>query len=217
MKYKILSNDEKLKIVEEGSTSGVNETCIKYGISISNYYNWQKKFHPEVSEFGMGLEEIQLKKINDEIISIVKNNDEIKSFYKIPDNFTFEEFFNNKMLVIQTIREGIPYSLFLVIKNFTPFNDHEWISFLDISIKSIQRIRQSVGLFKPAQSERIIEVAEVCLLGYHIFGKMENFKSWLHTPVFALGNIKPVEFLNDSYGKEMIMGELTRIEHGIFA
>jgi hypothetical protein len=28
--------------------------------------------------------------------------------------------------------------------------------------------------------------------------------------------MKPKELLKDSYGKEMVIGELTRIEHGIF-
>ncbi|MCC6451300.1 MAG: DUF2384 domain-containing protein, partial [Acidobacteria bacterium] len=32
---------------------------------------------------------------------------------------------------------------------------------------------------------------------------------------FALGNVKPVELLRDSYGKELVMGELNRIAHGI--
>jgi uncharacterized protein (DUF2384 family) len=40
---------------------------------------------------------------------------------------------------------------------------------------------------------------------------------WLETPNFALGNQKPFELLKDSYGKEMVMGELTRIDHGILA
>jgi uncharacterized protein (DUF2384 family) len=46
---------------------------------------------------------------------------------------------------------------------------------------------------------------------------MDRFKSWLDTPSFALGNVKPLELLRDSYGKEMIVGELTRIRYGILA
>ncbi|MDO9038752.1 MAG: DUF2384 domain-containing protein [Lutibacter sp.] len=31
-----------------------------------------------------------------------------------------------------------------------------------------------------------------------------------------MGNLKPIELLKDSYGKEMVMNELNRIDQGIF-
>jgi putative toxin-antitoxin system antitoxin component (TIGR02293 family) len=60
-------------------------------------------------------------------------------------------------------------------------------------------------------------MAEVTNIGLDVFGDMEKFKQWLDTPSFALGNLKPLDLLTDSYGKEMVMGELTRINHGILA
>ena len=59
-------------------------------------------------------------------------------------------------------------------------------------------------------------MAEVTNVGKEVFGDLEKFKLWLNTPNFALGNVKPVELLRVSYGKEMVLGELNRIEHGIF-
>ena len=44
---------------------------------------------------------------------------------------------------------------------------------------------------------------------------LEKFKLWLDTPNFALGNNQPKELLRDSYGKELVMGEQTRINYGI--
>jgi len=35
-------------------------------------------------------------------------------------------------------------------------------------------------------------------------------------PNFALGNTRPIDLLKDSYGKEMVVAELTRVAHGIF-
>lgn len=57
--------------------------------------------------------------------------------------------------------------------------------------------------------------AEVMNLGVEVFGGMEKFKLWLDTPNHSLGNLKPVELLKDSYGKELVVGELTRINYGI--
>jgi putative toxin-antitoxin system antitoxin component (TIGR02293 family) len=121
------------------------------------------------------------------------------------------------MLMIQVIREGVPYSLFELIQNQTPFTEETWAKMLDISTKSLQRYKQSNKSFKSIQSEKIIEIAEVTHLGVEVFGEVEKFKLWLDTPNFSLGKMKPVELLNDSYGKELVMTELTHINHGILA
>lgn len=121
------------------------------------------------------------------------------------------------MLMILVIREGVPYSLFNLIQLYAPFSELDWAGFLEISNNSLQRYKQSSKNFKPIQSEKIIEMAELTYMGLDVFGDMEKFKLWLNTQNFSLGNLKPIELLKDSYGKEMVIGELTRINHGILA
>jgi putative toxin-antitoxin system antitoxin component (TIGR02293 family) len=62
---------------------------------------------------------------------------------------------------------------------------------------------------------RIIEMAEVTKLGLEVFGNSEKLLLWLNTPNYAFGNLMPKELLKDSYGKEMVIAEFTRINHGI--
>jgi putative toxin-antitoxin system antitoxin component (TIGR02293 family) len=129
---------------------------------------------------------------------------------------TYKGFLEDKMLIIAAIRMGIPYSLFDLIQAYTPFTENEWADFLDISTKSLQRYRASADHhFKPIHSEKIIEMAEVTSMGLDVFGSMEKLGLWLNTPNYALGNLKPAELLKDSYGKDLVMAELTRINHGI--
>ena len=71
-------------------------------------------------------------------------------------------------------------------------------------------------VFKPLQSEKIIELAEVTALGNAVFDSQQQFYLWLITPSFALGNMQPIELLKDSYGKEMVVNELNKIDNGIF-
>ena len=59
-------------------------------------------------------------------------------------------------------------------------------------------------------------MAEVTKIGLDVFDNIEKFKLWLNTPNYSLGNLTPMELLKDSYGKEMVVTELTRINHGIF-
>ena len=139
-----------------------------------------------------------------------------KKAIKEKQHVTMEVFLEDKMLMISAIRSGIPFPLFDLIQVQSPFSEDEWASLLDISTKSLQRYRQSSKPFKTLQSERIIEMAEVTSLGMDVFGNVDKFRQWLHVPNFAMGNTKPIELLRDSYGKELVVGELTRINHGIF-
>ncbi len=157
------------------------------------------------------------KRLNKEITTIFKRTLVDRKFYSSKGDLTYSDFLSNRMLMIRMIREGVPYSLFSLIQHSSPFSESDWANFLDISTKSLQRYKQSEKNFKPIQSEKIIEMAEVTHVGVDVFGDLEKFKLWLGTTNFALGNIKPIELLKDSYGKEMVMGELTRIDHGILA
>jgi putative toxin-antitoxin system antitoxin component (TIGR02293 family) len=129
---------------------------------------------------------------------------------------SYEEFLSDKLLIIAAIRAGIPYSLFHQIQRYAPFSQNDWADLLNLSGKSMQRYRQEENHhFKPLHSEKIIEIAEVILAGLEVFGDMEKLKLWLNTPNFALGKLKPLELLRDSYGKELVLAELTRINYGI--
>lgn len=131
---------------------------------------------------------------------------------------SFVDFFHNKMLLIKAIRKGLPYQIFNQIKSFTPFSDADWAEYLDLSLKTLQRYRDDEGFyFKPIHTEKIFELAEVTNFGIEVFGSSEKFYSWLNTSSYVLSNYKPVDLLRNSYGKEMVMAELNRIEHGIFA
>lgn len=144
---------------------------------------------------------------------------ERESGYKlINKNIGYSDFLKNKMLLVHAIREGVSFELFSLIKEVSPFNDEDWASFLGISTKSLQRNKTKDDfVFKPIQSEKIFELAEVTNLGQEVFDSQSAFYAWLNTPSFALGNLKPLELLKDSYGKEMVINELHKIDFGIFA
>lgn len=154
-------------------------------------------------------------RLNQEITSLVKDLDQTKMVHETLADQGYTAFLNNKMLMIAAIRAGIPYSLFELIQAHTPFSEKDWADFLDVSTKSLQRYKAAAKhRFKPIHSEKILEMAEVTEAGLEVFGS-EKFKLWLHTPNYALGNFKPLELLKDSFGKELVMNELTRISHGI--
>ena len=134
------------------------------------------------------------------------------------ENFSFSDFINDKILVIKSIRVGLSYQLFKTVMLFSPFSEEEWAEYLNISSKSLQRYRKTKDFhFKPIHSEKILEIAEVTAFGKEVFDNNVQFYDWLNTPSIALNQLTPAELLKDSYGKELVMAELNRIDHGIFA
>jgi putative toxin-antitoxin system antitoxin component (TIGR02293 family) len=67
------------------------------------------------------------------------------------------------------------------------------------------------------QSERMVEMARLYSRGEEVFESMTRFKQWMDTELLYFGDKKPRQFLDTSLGIAMIMDELGRIEHGIFA
>lgn len=167
----------------------------------------------------MNFEEQKAKTTVDKAINNYARD--VEASYKLDlrnNEFTYSNFFQNKMLIIHAIRKGLPYSLFSEIQKLTPFSEEDWAGFLNISVKTLQRHKKEEDyFFKPIHTEKIIELAEVTQFGKEVFDSPEQFYSWLNTPSYALANLKPAELLKDSYGKELVMAELNRIEHGIFA
>lgn len=72
-------------------------------------------------------------------------------------------------------------------------------------------------MFRPIHSEKIIKLVEVTSMGMEVFYTSDDFATWLNSHCHALGNIRPIELLRDSYGKELVLNKLQRIDQGIFA
>ncbi len=129
---------------------------------------------------------------------------------------SISDWLDDKLLLTLIIKKGLSYDIFDTIMQSAPYSEEDWAVFLGISTKSMQRYKKDNKTFKSLQTEKIFEVTEVTILGFEIFGSASKFLLWLNTPNFALGSIAPMELLSDSYGKELVMTELTRLDHGIF-
>ncbi len=129
--------------------------------------------------------------------------------------------FNSQLIdtveLIKLSRKGIPVSLFEEIVQSNPYSIKQWSKFLHITERTIQRYKKEKRKFESLQSDRIIEIAKLQLKGKEVFGSKSNFGEWMNSKIIALGNIRPVELLDSSFGIEMLMDELGRIEHGILA
>lgn len=154
-----------------------------------------------------------------------KENEELKVFIKTfrrgkdmkSNEITYPRVLSDKLLVAKAVKRGVTNVLFKEIKTNSPFDDVQWSTFLGINIRTLQRYRKEKDhVFKQIQSEKIFELAEVVSMGNIVFDTPEHFTIWLNSPSLALGKNKPIDLLDNSYGKDIVLAELNRIEHGIF-
>lgn len=129
--------------------------------------------------------------------------------------------FNLKLLdtveLVKLSRKGITVSLFEEIVQSSSYTLKQWSKFLHLTERTIQRYKKEKRKFESLQSERIIEIAKLQLKGKEVFGSKEYYEEWMNSKIIALGNIRPIELLDSSFGIDMLMDELGRIEHGILA
>lgn len=123
------------------------------------------------------------------------------------------------LTLLEAIQKGMQYSLFQALQPLLPLTEIEWADVLDLSIKTLQRYKKEslTAMLKPIQTEKVVHIAQVTDLGISVFGNKQTFEKWLNTTNFALGSVVPKSLLKSSYGKDLLLAELTRIDHGVFA
>jgi hypothetical protein len=53
--------------------------------------------------------------------------------------------------------------------------------------------------------------------GISVFGDSDKYDEWLHSPIPALGGVRPCSLLGTVAGMREVMNELVRIEHGVIS
>jgi putative toxin-antitoxin system antitoxin component (TIGR02293 family) len=82
-----------------------------------------------------------------------------------------------------------------------------------VSTSTVSRWRgdSSIGV---AGSNQFFRIDEVIRKGVDLFGGPEEFKDWLHTPNFALGNNVPAKLITSNIGVEMVDEALDALHYG---
>lgn len=123
---------------------------------------------------------------------------------------------SSEMDVLNLIKKGIPKKALDKTMQMMDFSLDEMSSILHVSERTLRRYDDKTHL-NIEQSERIIELNNLYNYGVEVFGNLINFKSWINSPIMALGQQKPKEFLDTSLGIQMLKNILGRIEQGVYS
>jgi putative toxin-antitoxin system antitoxin component (TIGR02293 family) len=109
------------------------------------------------------------------------------------------------------------YKEFKKIADHIPFTVKEWSELLHISERTLQRYAKANSNFPFSVVDRILQIDKVIKRGVHVFGSLDKFLRWLRDNPYMLEGRLSLHSLSSIEGINMVLTQLGRIEHGLFA
>jgi len=124
--------------------------------------------------------------------------------------------FSSDFDLLSLTREGLPKRVLTALAKKVSLTIQELANIMHISERTLQRYDDN-AIVKTEYAEKAIELARLYSRGQEVFGSMDKFIRWMKTPGHVFRNETPISLLDTSVGFDMVLRELGRIEHGIFA
>ena len=118
---------------------------------------------------------------------------------------------------VMPITKDFNYKEFKKISDKVPFTQREWSDILHISERTLQRYAKDDGNFNFSVTDRILQIDKVIKRGIEVFGNIDKFIGWLKSNPYMLEGRLSLQSLRSIEGINMILTQLGRIEHGLFA
>jgi len=116
------------------------------------------------------------------------------------------------------IREGIPWGVVAGFKKELGLTDGELAGILDISQRTLSRMRQSGGRLTASAGDRFYRVVRIYSLARKVFEDDRGAaREWLHHSQAGLGGRSPLDFLRTEAGAREVEDLLGRMEYGVIA
>jgi putative toxin-antitoxin system antitoxin component (TIGR02293 family) len=134
---------------------------------------------------------------------------------KVPINLSYSYFF--KGIVENRLRiSELSFSDIAPMIEFFEYKQQDLAQFLDVNPSTISRWKNKDSDIGSLQSKNVLDVDEIIAKGVRIFGSELQFKEWLNTSNYALGDIKPIELLKNPYGVEMVEEAINGLSWGTY-
>lgn len=117
---------------------------------------------------------------------------------------------------IAVIESGISKSEFEKVKQEVGL-DYETLSHILGVTKATLHNKKGDEKFSSPVTERLMQLVDIYVLGFEVFGDKERFKHWVANPIRSIGDVAPMEYLKTYYGREEIKDIIGRIAWGIIS
>jgi len=148
--------------------------------------------------------------LEDALVSHYTSLSPMQSILNLASNF------QNEMDLVNLTRNGILKQAVTNMAAKLGITQDKICELLHMSSRNFQRLKDNTPL-DIYTSEQTIEMAHVYTKAHKIFVDEEAIKQWFQTPNYALGNQKPLDLLDTSFGVKMVSDVLGRIAYGVFS
>lgn len=118
--------------------------------------------------------------------------------------------------LISLTREGIKKSTLKSLAEYLGISMETMSRLLHTSHRNIQR-KHEEELLDTLKTEKVLELAAFAQRGVEVIGNKQGFIEWLHSPLIVLDNKTPIDFLDTSFGIQMVTKILGRLEQGVYS
>jgi len=130
---------------------------------------------------------------------------------------SFDKLFDSRMTILSFIQHGMSSEYLFSLVDAMPFNLTDWCAVTNIPYRTMLRYQKEPTILKPIYTEKVLAFVEVIQVGLEVFGSADKFQLWFYNKKFIFNDMRPIDLMQSSYGKDMVITELHHIEHGIFA
>jgi len=117
--------------------------------------------------------------------------------------------------MVAAVRRGISYKAVSRVAEALHLSTGQLAEYLPVTERTLQRYQKAKKNLDRVLSDHLLQIAKVFARCQEVMEDSERARCWLKSPSIPLGNIPPISLLDTHTGREMVMDELGRIEHGI--
>lgn len=117
---------------------------------------------------------------------------------------------------MQRARDGLPIAAFDRFADTSGVPREALAKAVHVSLRTVQRRRETGGRLGPAASERLVRLADLYAHASKVMGDDASARRWMQTPRDVFGNRTPFEMAGSELGAQEVDNLLLRVEHGVF-
>jgi putative toxin-antitoxin system antitoxin component (TIGR02293 family) len=128
--------------------------------------------------------------------------------HPIHNTLDFLHLSQNEKVSIEAIRS---------IQRLMKLTNKEMSEMLSISESTLQRRYNTTTPLSKDEAEKTFHITKVIARGIEVYGSLDDFLRFLYANSRALGNIRPIDIMDSSIGRDEILNLLGRIEWGMYS
>jgi len=117
---------------------------------------------------------------------------------------------------IDIIKAGVSKTELEEVKKQTGL-DYEMLSHILSVTKATLHNKKGNEKFSALVSDRVLLLADIYAYGIEVFGEKERFNRWLVSKIRALGDRRPIDYLQTLHGMQEIKHLIGRIDYGVYS